>query len=55
MSDFNRGLEQGIALGELKERERIVNLIEELFSKSVVPGYQTAVADAIAIIKGEDK
>jgi len=28
MSDFNRGLEQGIELGELKERERIIALIE---------------------------
>lgn len=28
MSDFNRGLEQGIELGKLKERERIIALIE---------------------------
>ena len=27
MSDFNRGLEQGMALGELKERERIIKLL----------------------------
>ena len=33
------------------ERERIVYLIEGLFAKSVVPGYQTAVADAVALIK----
>jgi hypothetical protein len=33
------------------ERERIVDLIEGLFAKSVVPGYQTAVADAVALIK----
>jgi hypothetical protein len=37
------------------ERERILNLIEGLFAKSVVPGYQTAVADAVALIKaGKD-
>ena len=34
------------------ERERITDLIEGLFAKSVLPGYQTAVADAIALIKG---
>jgi hypothetical protein len=28
MSDFNRGLEQGIELGKLKERDRIIALIE---------------------------
>jgi hypothetical protein len=37
------------------ERERLIELIEGLFAKSVVPGYQTAVADAIALIKGESK
>ena len=38
------------------ERERIVDLIEGLFAKSVVPGYQTAVADAVALIKaGKDE
>jgi hypothetical protein len=38
------------------ERERIVGLIEGLFAKSVVPGYQTAVADAVALIKvGKDE
>jgi hypothetical protein len=37
------------------ERERILNLIEGLFAKSVVPGYQTAVADAVAAIKGDTK
>ncbi len=35
----------------IQERKRIVNLIEDLFAKSVVPGYQTAIADAIALIK----
>jgi hypothetical protein len=34
-----------------QERGRIVDLIEGLFAKSVVPGYQTAVADAVALIK----
>lgn len=29
MSDFNRGLEQGIDLGTLKERERIIKLLED--------------------------
>ena len=37
------------------ERERLIDLIEGLFAKSVVPGYQTAVADAVALIKGESK
>ena len=38
------------------ERDRIVYLIEGLFAKSVAPGYQTAVADAIALIKaGKDE
>jgi hypothetical protein len=37
--------------GEKVERERIIHLLDKLFTKSVVPGYQTAIGDAIALIK----
>lgn len=47
--------DSGVIDGRDTERERIVDLIEGLFTKSVVPGYQTAVADAVALIKGENK
>lgn len=47
--------DSGVIDGRDTERKRIVDLIEGLFAKSVVPGYQTAVADAVALIKGENK
>jgi len=47
--------DSGVIDGRDTERERTVNLIEGLFAKSVLPGYQTAVADAVALIKGESK
>ncbi len=47
-----KAIETAELLGTIRERERIIKLIEELFAKSVVPGYQTAVADAVALIKG---
>jgi hypothetical protein len=53
MSGWNQ--EQEYQAGVRAERDRIIDLIEDLFAKSVVPGYQTAVADAIALIKGENK
>lgn len=34
MSDFNRGLEQGIELGMLKERDRILKGVEALEESS---------------------
>ena len=47
--------DSGVIDGRDTERERTVDLIEGLFAKSVLPGYQTAVADAVALIKGENK
>ena len=47
--------DSGVIDGRDTERERTVDLIEGLFAKSVLPGYQTAVADAVALIKGESK
>ena len=45
----------GLIDGRDAERKWIVDLVEGLFAKSVLPGYQTAVADAVALIKGEKK
>lgn len=47
--------DSGLIDGRDAERKRIVDLVEGLFAKSVLPGYQTAVADAVALIKGEKK
>jgi hypothetical protein len=47
--------DSGVIDGRDTEHERTVHLIEGLFAKSVLPGYQTAVADAVALIKGENK
>ena len=58
MSDFNRGLEQGIELGKLKERERIIELLEDLDRHGTTHSEFCAArhayaAQAIALIKGE--
>jgi hypothetical protein len=46
-----KAIETAELLATIQERDRIIDLIEGLFAKSVVPGYQTAVADAVALIK----
>ena len=51
-----KAIETAELLATIQERDRIIDLIEGLFAKSVVPGYQTAVADAVALIKaGKDE
>ena len=51
-----KAIETAELLATIHERDRIIDLIEGLFSKSVLPGYQTAVADAVALIKaGRDE
>jgi len=51
-----KAIETAELLATIRERDRIIDLIEGLFAKSVVPGYQTAVADAVALIKaGKDE
>jgi hypothetical protein len=49
MSDFNRGLEQGIELGALQERERIIKLLHQ----ELADGF--AKAFVIGLIIGENK
>jgi len=46
-----KAIETAELLATIHERDRIIDLIEGLFTKSVLPGYQTAVADAVALIK----
>ena len=48
-----KAIETAELLATIHERDRIIDLIEGLFAKSVLPGYQTAVADAVALIKVE--
>lgn len=52
MSDFNRGLEQGIELGVLKERSRIIKLLKEAECQGEDDWCGT-IEQAIALIKGE--
>jgi hypothetical protein len=60
MSDFNRGLEQGIELGILKERERIIKLLDdhynetlELFGVALARKKLDALLELRDLIKGE--
>jgi len=59
MSDrFNKGLEHGIGLGELRERERIIKLIESqitpcLCEQGCMADDNPAYQELIELIKGE--
>jgi len=59
MSDrFNDGLEQGIELGELRERERIIKLLEENFARFDASNNQVdymSLTEFVELIKGETK
>lgn len=49
MSGYNKGLEQGIALGILRERQRIIKLLESFDPR-------IAIGDILPLlIKGENK
>jgi len=48
---LTKSISNAYSAGQKDERERIIYLLEGLFDKSVLPGYQTAIADAIALIK----
>jgi hypothetical protein len=48
---LTKSISNAYSAGQKDERERIIYLLEGLFAKSVVPGYQTAISDAIALIK----